>query len=83
MIVFSLLTRFRHHKPDGGYKRLISELRSGHEVQVQEFGNNETLDDFPRTPFEKLQASYKWLAEWKAWRHSKTEQPDVVHIMYG
>lgn len=83
MKVFSLLTRFRHHKPDGGYKRLITELRNRHEVEVREFGNDETLDGFPRTSYEKLQASYKWLAEWNAWRHSKSEPPDAVHVMYG
>lgn len=83
MNVFSLLTRFRHHKPDGGYKRLIAELRNRHEVQVREFGNDETLDGFPNTTFEKLQANYKWLAEWNAWKYSKSDEPDVVHVMYG
>ena len=26
MTVYAILTRFRHHKPDGGYKRLLAEF---------------------------------------------------------
>lgn len=83
MKVFAILTRFLHHKPDGGYKRLLSEFEEIPDLQVTEFGNDETNELFPRTRIDKLQSRYKWLAEWRAWKYAMTEQPDLVHIMYG
>lgn len=83
MKVFAILTRFRHHKPDGGYKRLLSEFEKVPDLQVTEFGNDETNALFPRTGFEQLQSRYKWLAEWRAWKHAMTQKPDLIHIMYG
>jgi glycosyltransferase involved in cell wall biosynthesis len=80
MNVIALLTRFRHHSPTGGYKRLLSELMELG-VAFQEFGNDETRTDFPRNAWERQQASYKWLAEWRAFSQAKTA--DLVHIMYG
>ena len=83
MRVFAILTRFRHHKPDGGYKRLLAELDGISGLEVHEFGNDETNDLFPRTNLDKLQSSYKWIAEWRAQGFAKTHKPDLVHIMYG
>ena len=83
MTVYAILTRFRHHKPDGGYKRLLAELSKDSSIVIREYGNDETASKTPASRLEKLQGRYKWIAEWRAWQGSKNNRPDLVHVMYG
>lgn len=52
MCLLALLTRFRHHRPDGGDKRLIKELEERHGLEIAEWGNDETDLGFPRGALE-------------------------------
>ncbi len=83
MRVLALLTRFRHHRPDGGYKRLLKELEERHGVEIAEWGNDETDPGFPRGAGDRVQMSYKWVAEWRAAMGGRRWRPDLVHVMYG
>lgn len=83
MTVYAILTRFRHHKPDGGYKRLLTELSKFPSMVIHEFGNDETDEKFPVSRWDTLQSSYKWIAEWRAWRLSTKNRPELLHVMYG
>lgn len=83
MNLFAILTRFKHHKPDGGYKRLITELKQSSDIHITEFGNDETCPNFPNSLIDKQQHKYKWIAEWRAWKHVRKYKPDIIHIMYG
>lgn len=80
MNVTALLTRFAHHKPDGGYKRIITELQALG-VAFDEFGNDETDPGFPRGFWDRKQQAYKWIAEWRAARGKRPT--DLVHVLYG
>lgn len=80
MNVTALLTRFAHHKPDGGYKRVITELQALG-VHFNEFGNDETDPGFPRGFWDQQQQAYKWIAEWRAARAKRPT--DLVHVLYG
>lgn len=80
MHVLALLTQFRHHRPDGAYKRLVAELAARHGVQYRVFGNNENDPDFPHNALDRAQMNYKWVAEWRA---LGAPRPDLVHAMYG
>jgi glycosyltransferase involved in cell wall biosynthesis len=83
MRILALLTRFKHHRPDGGYKRLLQELERHHAAEIRSWGNDETDAGFPSGRLDRLQMSYKWVAEFRAARGVKGWRPDLVHIMYG
>lgn len=83
MNVTAILTRFRHHSPNGGYKRLVHELAQLEDISIMEFGNDETREDFPNSTIEKIQLRYKWIAEFRAWHYAQSIPTDVIHLMYG
>ena len=72
MKVLSILTRFKHHGENSGYKQILRYIKPTFELGINEDAN---------VKLPSWKAKYQWLFEWESLRYRK--QIDIIHVMYG